>query len=268
MTLTTTIHGVEPRIDFEAVVDWREVGDPADGIPGLTISFPIGLRDLTSRMETPFGVISRNLDYAEEQPSLRFASLSGIANTVDGGETPASFTLLQDCKYGHSIHGDELRLRILRSSYDPDKYPEFGATTVRYSIYLHDSKPTNAELVRLGASWNHPLIVQSAGIHAGPLGLSLSSIDVKSTGVVVTALKPSESGDGIILRVQECEGADTDVEIDLAPELTDGITTATLTDLLERPIAGHVTWQPRTLRFRAGAYSVMTVLLSASTKGK
>src|SRR5437764_11400373 len=109
------IHALEPRIDFTADIDWREIGDQKRGIPGLVVSFPLALRNLTSRYEAPFGSVERSLFAGEEVPTLRYAHLAGTAPTDDGGETAAGVTLVQDCKYGHAIQGSELRLRMVRS---------------------------------------------------------------------------------------------------------------------------------------------------------
>ncbi|MFW5697719.1 MAG: hypothetical protein ACOCX1_04085, partial [Fimbriimonadaceae bacterium] len=62
VTLRTFIHGLAPRIDFEAEVDWREIGTPERGIPGLQISFDwpsFSLGEGPLLFETPFGSVER-----------------------------------------------------------------------------------------------------------------------------------------------------------------------------------------------------------------
>jgi hypothetical protein len=55
---------------------------------------------------------------------------------------------------------------MIRSSFDPDHAPEINRQTVRYSMYFHDGEADPATLTRLGAAWNHPLIVFPANLQA------------------------------------------------------------------------------------------------------
>jgi alpha-mannosidase len=247
--VSTVLHGLEPRIDITAEVDWREIGDPKRGIPGLLVRFPVDFSSLSldAHYETPFGTVERDLFGKEEVPTLRYAHLSatGIpegARTLDG--VPVGFTLLQDCKYGHSLEANDLRMRVIRSSFDPDPTPEVNKQTLRYSLYFHDRAAPPAERTRLGAAWNHPLIVFPANLQSGDgtTPPARSFVHVETPNVVLTALKQPEDGDGLILRLAELNGAaDTEAVVTLDPALTAGLTTAQVTDLMEQPVADGAT---------------------------
>ena len=259
--LSLMIHALEPRIDFTADVDWREIGDAKRGIPGLVVSFPLRLKNPTSLYEAPFGSVERTLFGGEEVPTLRYAHISGTAPTVDGGETFAGVTLVQDSKYGHAIDGSELRLRIVRSSFDPDHAPEVARSTVRYALHLHDAPQDPASLSRLGASWNHPFLLIPANLQTGAVPARHSFARVLTPNVVLTALKQAEDHDGLILRLVEMNGLDTDAIVELDPALANGLTHAALQDLMEHPVEGPVTWEGGRLSVPVKAHSFVTVRL-------
>lgn len=255
------VHALEPRLDFTAEMDWREIGDAERGIPGLLVSFPLALSNMSSRFEVPFGSVERALFHGEEVPALRYAHLGGTARTGDGQNGYAGVTLLQDCKYGHSLRGSELRLRMVRSSFDPDHAPEVAQSAVRYALYVHDSQPDPAALTRLGAAWNHPLIVIPARVQGGAGPNSTSFARVESPNVVLTALKREHAGDGLILRLVEMNGVDTETAVLLSPELAQGARCAARLDVLERPVDEPVSWDGSRLVVPIRAHSFATVLL-------
>ncbi len=253
------IHALEPRLDFTATIDWREIGDPERGIPGLVLRFPLALAGAALRCEAPFGSVERTLNSGEEVPSLRYAHVSGTA--LDK-LAPVGVTLLQDCKYGHSLHGNELRLRVVRSSYDPDPTPEVAQTTMRYSLFLHDAPADPAGLARLGAAWNHPLLVMPANLQGGEAPAQDGFARVLTPSVILSALKQAEDGDGLVLRLVELNGQDVEAEVELHPSLTMGAAQAVLLDLMERPVAGQARLSGNTLRVPIKAHSFVTVGLT------
>jgi alpha-mannosidase len=260
--LSLMIHALEPRLDFTANLDWREIGDNQRGIPGLLVSFPLALKNLSTRYETPFGSVERDLYNGEEVPTLRYAHVSGVAQNGAGEEVFAGVTLVQDSKYGHSIKGNDLRLRMVRSSFDPDHAPEVAQSTVRYSIYLHDQPATPAELTRLGANWNHPPLVIPANLQEGTAPASESFLQVENENVVLTSLKKPEEGEGVVLRLAELNGVTTEATVHLHSELIVGLATATLVDPMERPIEGSLSYSEGTLKVTIPAHNFVSVRLS------
>ncbi len=256
------IHALEPRLDFTANLDWREIGDNKRGIPGLLVSFPLALKNLTTRYETPFGSVERDLYSGEEVPTLRYAHVSGTAKNGEGEEVFAGVTLVQDSKYGHSMKGNDLRLRMVRSSFDPDHAPEVAQSTVRYSVYLHDQPANPAELTRLGANWNHPLLVIPANLQEGTAPGSESFLQVENENVVLTSLKKPEDGEGLVLRLAELNGTATEATVRLHPELVAGLTTATLVDPMERPVSGSLSYADGILKVSVPAHNFVSIRLS------
>jgi alpha-mannosidase len=255
------IHALEPRLEFIADLDWREIGDPKRGIPGLRVSFLLASDIDHSRYETPFGSVERSLFDGEEVPTLRYTHIARQASKGNREETYGGLTLLQDSKYGHSITDSDLRMRVVRSSFDPDHAPEVAKSTIRYALQIHDTPPTPAELTRLGAAWNHPLLLFPANLQTGDAPASDSFVQIQSPNVVLSALKQAEDGNGLILRLVELNGEQTDAIVTINPLLTNGATQATLVDLMERTVDGEVGFDGGTLKVTVPAHNFATVKL-------
>lgn len=187
---------------------------------------------------------------------------------VDVGGSGYGIAVVNDGKYGCDVLGSRLRLSLVRSAYDPDPIADLGDHAVRYRLVPHEKSWREADIPRLAASFNQPLLV-----HQKPPGSSRTAHRagprirpaVSGTGnVVLSALKHAESGEGVILRVCENHGLAGTVEIaDLPADWT-----LWETDLVEHkqaPLArdtrgvfssGFSPWQVRTFLaepVRAGA---------------
>lgn len=253
--LTYTIANSEPRLDVVADLDWREIGDAERGIPGLVLSLPCDqLGALTTRYELPYGSLVRDLPDGSEVPSNRYAHVGG-----QGPRGYAGVTLLQDCRYGHALRGAELRLRMVRSSYEPDPTPEVARQQIRYSLYFWDREPSPAELTRLGQAWNHPLIALPANLQSGANPTLAAGLQVCTDNVVLTAAKKAEAGDGLVLRLNELNGTGGPATVELSPELAAGLTRAVRLDLLEREVEGAARLEGTRLTVDLPAHGLATV---------
>lgn len=259
--LHTMVTGQAARVDWFAQVDWREIGDRERGIPGLRIDFEsaISAEEAAALFETPFGVVSRSLPYPghfqnwSEVPSLRFVHKFS--------EDGAGMTLVQDSKYGFNNINNGLCMRVLRSSYDPDHAPEVAKSTMRYALVFHDTQPTNAELVRLGAAFNHPFMVVPALLQKGNAPTSRSYAETLTESVVLSTVKLAEDGDGLILRLVNYAEQDVEAEVRISPELAAGRSAATQVDLMERPCGGTARFDGGVLRAAVKANSFATIRL-------
>lgn len=244
------IHGFAPRVDVTAEIDWRELGDAERGIPGLRVHFPFdGYDSYALRCETPFGSVVREEIEGEELPSLRY-----VHAHFDEGQ--GGFTLLNDSKYGFSVQGGNIAMRVIRSSFDPDHAPEVCKHTIRYSLVFHDTEVAPSELTQLGAAFNHPFLAFPAPVQPGTEPLSKSFVAVETPSVVLTSFKKAEDGAGYVLRLVEYDGNDTEATVTLNGSFG---TRASLTDLMERPVAGEVTFDGTTLRVPIRAHSLVSV---------
>jgi len=213
-----TIHRNLPRIDFHTEIDWQEMGGDDLDSPMLKVAFSLSHSSATCVREIPFGHIESQTD-GREVPSLTFLELPGDGFGV---------SLLNDCKYGHDVRGNTVRLTLLRAAYDPDPAPDVGSHRLTYSLLPHRGSWTDAEVWKQGHGLNLPLrCVQG---RAESEGGSRLSIDAR--GVDMAALKGVDGGEGLVLRLVEMHGREVPVDLDIGWEAA----SITRCDLLEVPV--------------------------------
>ncbi|HUN87672.1 MAG TPA: glycoside hydrolase family 38 C-terminal domain-containing protein, partial [Terriglobales bacterium] len=196
--------------------------------------------------EIPYGSIQRPTTRntpAEramfEVPALRWADYSNSDDKL-------GLSLLNNCKYGYDAKNGTpynlLRLSLLRSPEWPDPTADQGHHEFTYSFYPHAGSWRDAMTVRQGYELNYPLIVTQPTVHAGPLPLADSFVNVSAPNVVITDIKKAEDDDGLILRFYEWAGKPTDVGINVQEVVTslggvvsNQLKSAVETNLMEKP---------------------------------
>lgn len=133
------------HIEFVTNVDWHET------YQFLKVEFPVDVLSDFATYECSFGTQRRpthtntSWDAAKfEVSGHRFADLSDWHYGV---------SLLNDCKYGYSIHGNLMRLSLLRSPKSPDAHADMGLHTFRYALAPHKG-PLGPHTLRLAESFN------------------------------------------------------------------------------------------------------------------
>ena len=233
-TVTYALKAGQPWLDVAVQVRWLERGGPEIGVPMLRMQFPLALAEAKGRYEIPFGSIERDLAAGEEVPALRWADVTG---TPAGGRAEAGCTLLNDCKYGHSLTGSVLRLTLIRSTYDPDPLPEIGDHAIRLALVPHGRPLPTADLVRLGAGFNHPLLAVATDVHAGSLPAAASAVSVAPANVVISSVRQAQDAGGLVFHLYETAGKAAAAKVTLDAALMGEPAQAVEVDFLERPVA-------------------------------
>lgn len=183
------------RLDIETVLDWH------DRRAFLRTETSVAVRNARATCECAYGVVERpthsntSWDAAMfEAPAHRFADLS---------EPGFGVAILNDAKYGHSMRGNVLGLSLLRSPVYPDPLADEGEQTFTYALMPHEGTWYEGGVRQEAEDLNQPLLaLPVAGLATGnwqPLGAS--GIDA-----ALSAVKPAEEGDGLIVRVYEPAG--------------------------------------------------------------
>jgi alpha-mannosidase len=234
-TVTYTLQAGQRRLDIAVQTRWVEIGNSTVGIPRLAMKFPLALTGAQATYETPFGAITRTQCAGEEVPGLRWADVNGrlVAGTR---RATAGCALLNDCKYGHSLTNNTLRLTLIRSSYDPDPIPEVGDHSIRMALVPHGTRLSVAEITQMAAAFNQPLQVVSTNVHAGTLPACLTPVACPSQNVVISSVKKAQGEDALIFRLYETEGRSACATVALASEIFGTVQQAVEVDFLERPV--------------------------------
>jgi alpha-mannosidase len=217
----TLYNGVD-RVDVVNDIDWHETHIL------LKAAFPLAASSSKATYETPYGSIERpttrnnSWEAAKfEVPALRWADL---------GDGQHGVSLLNESKYGYDAVGNVLRLSLLRSPTWPDPDADRGHHHFTYALYPHAGDWKQALTVRQGYDFNYQLKATQVGAHSGTLSAEHSFVTVQPETVVLTAMKKTEDGNGLILRLYEWAGKTGDVEL----HLPQGATAATVTNLMEQ----------------------------------
>lgn len=202
-----------PRISWDLDLDWFELGDSEGHVPALAIEFPVKVDEAKHVYDIPFGNVSRPAN-GMDVPALRWAAL------IDPG-TGKGITISNDTTYGFRGKDNKLLLTLIRSSHQPDPFPEIGRRNLNYSIWPHAGEWAPSSSVREGLEFNRPL-VPCQGLRKGAsFPLSESFLKVEPNHVVITALKQEEEGDDIVLRLYETDGDECKATLESAWPIQD-----------------------------------------------
>src|SRR5207249_8481778 len=123
--------------------------------------------------------------------------------------------LLNDCKYGHDIHGNVMRLSLLRAPTSPDPNADRGNHRFVYSLLPHPGDFRDAGVIEAAYDLNVPVraVPVPAGPGRAPTDLSLLSVD--RAGVVIEAVKRADREDALVVRMYESRGGRGSVVLDV-----------------------------------------------------
>ena len=178
----------------------------------LKFRLPVALENPRAFCEIPFGSIERPTD-GTEQVCHRWIALEG-----SDGE---GLAVLNDSKYSFDADGNVLSLTVLRGAIWADhygardefcEYMEQGIHEFTYAILPHRSV---RETGRRAAELNTAPFTVLETFHKGTLPTAYSGIRVSPENIVVTAVKKHEDSDAVVVRAYECEGRDTEAELEV-----------------------------------------------------
>jgi alpha-mannosidase len=193
------------QVEINLTADWYEQGTAKKDAAMLKVAFPVDIDSKKTTYELPFGFIQRD-NTGIEAPSLKW---------IDQSEAGYGVSLLNSDKYGHDAIDGQMRLTLLRSSYDPDPTPDQGVHNTTYVLYPHAGDWKQGETLRRAWELNNPLVTYVAESHKGQLPSSRSFVSIEPGNLVVTALKIAEDSDDVVLRFYEAFGEATEAQIEI-----------------------------------------------------
>lgn len=187
-----------PRVDFHAKVDWK------DKHQLLKVSFDVDVLATKAKHEIQFGHIERPTTENDSVETARFEVCN--LKWTDVSESRFGVAMLNDCKYGISVRGSDLRLSLHRGGAHPDPAGDFGVHEMTYSILPHCGDFCVQSVVYPAYELNVPVIVAPGALSA-PLS---APVLVAADNVIVEAVKPAEDiENAYVVRLYEAERART-----------------------------------------------------------
>jgi len=256
------------RIDFITEVKF------GDEHKRLRVVFPVNIREGSIWHEIPYGAVERGegeypavnwIDFSRKDYGVTLINRGIPGNSVV--ENVMMLTLLRsiDAMYLSAPIG-ELRLIKLAKSYLEKsgryfiyyemgpKALEKGLHVFEYSLYPHEKTWREAKSYKMALEFNCPLIVVKTKKHKGVLPREYSFLSLDSPHAVLTVLKKSSKGDGVLVRFYEAEGTAGEAKIVFFRK----IVSAYKTNLLEEKLESLVV-SDRSLSVEIGPFEIVTI---------
>ncbi|MBR5366218.1 MAG: alpha-mannosidase, partial [Clostridia bacterium] len=244
LNVTVELIGESKILNFHTDVDWHEIGVPGDNTPQLNFYLPVAYAVKDYTYDIPMGKITRG-DIAHDVPGNSFMRLE-----KDG---EAAF-IVTDTKYGFRGHENAGAVTLIRSSVDPDPYPERGI----HHFNLGVGVCAEADQKRLATLYVHPIAFNAATKHTGTLPMTGAFLTLDAgCGVMVSGVKNGEDG-GLIVRVADYGGEGGDVTLILSDKAKTP-THAALVDITERHEIGPCELDGQKVRFTLAPFTMATV---------
>lgn len=182
-----------PRIDFETMIDWKEKHQL------LKVGFHVDVLADRARHEVQFGHVERPTHTNTPYDQGMFESCAH--KWTDLSENRFGVAVLNDCKYGVSVEGSDIRLTLHKGGTHPDPRGDKGIHEVVYSLLPHEGGFGAEAVIRPAYELNVPLFVQYG--MALPEAQSFASVD--ASNVIIETIKRAEEDDAFVLRLYEAE---------------------------------------------------------------
>lgn len=191
-TVDTVFYAGDARIDYVMKLSWNEHHML------LKAGFDVNIRAMTVKNEIQFGHI--------ERPTTRNTSLEAAKFEVcnhkwsDISESRYGVAILNDCKYGISADGSDMRLTLHKGGCRPDPSGDSGVHYMTYSLLPHVGSFSAENVVHPAYVLNNPVILAN-----GVLNVS-RPFSVSAPNVICEAVKNAEDAENAyVLRLYECE---------------------------------------------------------------
>lgn len=189
------------RIDFDTWVDWKEHQHL------LKVHFPVAVHTDEATFDIQFGNLTRKVHTNTSWDKARFESCG--QKWADLSEGNYGVSLMNDCKYGHSIKDSTFGLTLIKSGIEPNPTTDQEEHVFTYSLYPHAGGWRAGGTVREAYRLNQP----AYAVAGGNPGASFGMVSVDRSNIVIETVKKAEDGDGFIVRLYESENSLTKAKI-------------------------------------------------------
>ena len=193
--ITLWLYTESPRIDFDCEIDWQERHQI------LKAEFPIDVHANSATYGVQFGHVTRPTHQNTSWDKAKFEV--SAQKWADISENGYGVAILNDSKYGYGAEGSTLSLTLLKSPTYPYPEADLGEHSFTYSILPHLDGFREGDVIKEAEVLNQPLFAKAVTAQSGILPEEFSLVSVNKPNAHISAVKPSESGDGLIVRLYE-----------------------------------------------------------------
>ena len=227
----------DARVDFHVLLDWNEKHTL------LKAGFDVDIHTSTSKHEIQFGHIDR--------PTTRNNSLEAAKFEVcnhkwtDISENRYGVALLNDCKYGISVEGSDMRLSLHKGGCHPDVTGDSGVHEMTYSLLPHIGAMNAENVIRPSYELNIPHVAAFGSLKS----TSESLAQISESNIICEAVKYADdkqnalgvnTENAYVMRLYESERAKTTCEITLSGDVKHVYSVNMLEEIKEElPVSGN-----------------------------
>lgn len=256
LVVTISLDYNSSGLHFDIECDWQETAKIGSYIPQLNFHMPLSYKCINYKYDIPYGTIIRE-DLNHDVPA------SSWAMAIPDSDTESAVMIATNTKYGFRGTDDSISVTLIRSSYDPDPYPENYIHRIKFAVVIVDAAEGNVGLIRKAYEYNHPISFVSGLKHNGDIHPVNSFLSLEGGSVALSAVKipeKAESGSNILLvRVYETEGVKTQAVLKFARN----VSKAWYVDLNENRIEcdRNIHFEGTIVRFDVDAYTVASICI-------
>lgn len=199
------------RIDFSTWVDWKEHQHL------LKVHFPVNIHSDEATFEVQFGNLKRKIHGNTSWDEARFESCG--QKWMDISEGHYGVSLLNDCKYGYSAKDSNIALTLIKSGIEPNKTADQEEHVFTYALYTHKEMWSAAGTVQEAYKLNQPVYATKGELK----NTGKSFISTDKDNIIIETVKPAENGDGIIVRLYDCENSLTKATLNFAEGMLESV---------------------------------------------
>jgi len=182
------------HLDIETQIDWQERKIL------LKAAFPVAIHANEATHEIQWGHIQRPTHRNTSWDWARFEQCA--QKWVDLSEGDYGVSLLNDCKYGHDVRDNVIRITLLRSPTMPDPTADQGQHSFTYSLLPHAGR-WGRETLAAAYALNDPVVVFEPANPTPRKERIEPLVRVDSDNMVIETIKQAEDGNGVIVRMYE-----------------------------------------------------------------
>ena len=212
------------RIDFSTWVDWKEHQHL------LKVHFPVNIHSDEATFEVQFGNLKRKIHGNTSWDEARFESCG--QKWMDISEGHYGVSLLNDCKYGYSAKDSNIALTLIKSGIEPNKTADQEEHVFTYALYPHKEMWCAAGTVQEAYKLNQPAYATKGELK----NTGKSFISTDKDNIIIETVKPAENGDGIIVRLYDCENSLTKATLTFAEGMLESVEECNLMEEKEADI--------------------------------
>jgi alpha-mannosidase len=218
IVMRVALYAGEPYLRVELAINWAATHRL------LRVEHRFAIRTREVRYGQPHGTLVRSAAPATPAESAKFeVPAQRFVHATDGEHGVAIFAADTYGWNALALRNGGIRIgaSLLRAPAWPDPTADRGEHRIAYAL----APTAGASIGALEAAWSE---------YAEPARVRL--FDCDDPGVLIVAAKPADDGDGMIVRVRECDGRGGPVHIRCAGRMR----SAHAVDGCERPVAGEV----------------------------